>query len=57
MTMKSFPSRTFKSGSREAGRPSKVVVHMALVERLDALPKPAEIETRDQEAIPEPLGL
>jgi antitoxin VapB len=79
--MKSFASRTFKSGNSEAVRLPKGVAYgaeievtiirsgdvltiyptrppiAALAQRLEALAKPAQIEVRDQETIPEPPGL
>jgi antitoxin VapB len=79
--MKSFASRTFKSGNSEAVRLPKGVAYgaeievtiirsgdvltiyptrppiTALAQRLEALAKPAQIEVRDRETIPEPPGL
>ena len=79
--MKSFASRTFKSGNSEAVRLPKGVAYGAEIEvtiirsgdvltiyparapittleqRLKDLARPAQIEVRDQEAIPEPPGL
>jgi antitoxin VapB len=79
--MKSFASRTFKSGNSEAVRLPKGAAYGAeievtivrsgdvltiyparppislLAQRLEALTKPAEIEVRDLDILPEPPGL